>query len=77
MIETNDYMTDDEPLLEIARAWAVVFPQLAEVVARIEARLLGVGPGDGAPAQPPINAGSSPSMVGRCPDEYAQRLLPY
>ena len=43
MIETNDYMTDEEPLLEIARAWAVVFPQLPEVVARIEARLLDSG----------------------------------
>ena len=36
MPETNDYTTDEEPLLEIARAWAVVFPQFAEVVARIE-----------------------------------------
>ena len=79
MIEPSNYMTNDErqAWLTSARAWGEAFPQFAEVVARIEARLLEVGPGDGAPAQPPINAGSSPSMVGRCPDEYAQRLLPY
>ena len=42
MNETNNYMTDAErqAWLTSARAWGAAFPQFADLVARIEARLI-------------------------------------
>ena len=46
MSETDDYMTDDErqAWLRSARAYGAAFPEFADLVALIEARLLAVGP---------------------------------
>ena len=40
MPETTSYITDDERLLASARAWGETFPQVADLMARIEARWL-------------------------------------
>ena len=40
---------DDERLLASARAWAEAFPEYAQIVARLEARLLAETPTDPEP----------------------------
>ena len=51
MIETNNYMTDAErqAWLTSARAWGQAFPEYAQIVARLEARLLAETPTDPEP----------------------------
>ena len=69
MTETDDYMTDDErqAWLTSARAYGAVFPEFADLVALIEARLLAVGAGNALPVlRIKLGRSDATRMAERC-----------